>query len=382
MLRFASMLVCCGLIAGCGGSPAEFDFVQQSPDGASLGSVTQVLVATPRNPVDDPRFRFGRGRSDTLSYADIRVWVPNNRKPGSIKTPKGTADPRRDFAITEYAAIDGGGDFLKQINADLARLPEEDRDIFFFVHGYNVPFTSGVYRHAQMKHDYNAGAVAVHYSWPSAGEAPAYLYDRDSVQYARDGLEQTLELLTRSNAQEIFVVAHSMGTLLTMEAFRQLSLRGKTRTLGRLGPLVLASPDIDEDVFKRQVEAIHPVPKPFVIFTSEKDRALRLSSQLRGGAPRVGQGKHIEALREMGIVVVNLTDIEDTGDSVNHSTFASSPTVVSLVASGALGAEALHEEETAATSSSASAAAGDLVSSIVLAPIRVVSEAAKAASSQ
>ena len=43
-----------------------------------------------------------------------------------------------------------------------------------------------------------------------------------------------------------------MGTMLVMETLRQLSLAGHDKTLRKISPLVLASPDIDVDVFGRR----------------------------------------------------------------------------------------------------------------------------------
>src|SRR5690606_4927040 len=99
--------------------------------------------------------------------------------------------------------------------------------------------------------------------------------------------EASLRLLAQSGARRIDIVAHSMGTWVTMEALRQLALTGNRNLGGKLGDVVLASPDIDVDVFKSQMRRYGKPDRPFFLILSTDDRALRLSSILAGNE-RVG----------------------------------------------------------------------------------------------
>ncbi|WP_299474626.1 alpha/beta fold hydrolase [uncultured Roseibium sp.] len=340
----ASLAVMCLLLVACAGGPAEFALYDPAP---AQGSVVPILAITPRKPVDDPKLRYGDGRNSDLSYADIDVWVPDDRKLGTIKPPSHTPDPSSEFGVTGIDEVASESDALARINAQLKRLPPDDRIVMIFIHGYNVSYVSGIYRQAQLIHDFDQPVVGIHYSWPSAGKTSAYLYDRDSVQFARDGLQRTIELAARSNARTVAVVAHSMGTLLTMEAVRQLSLSNKKSALKRISPLVLASPDIDGDVFRSQISVIEPKPSPFVVLASRKDKALKISRDLRGGTSRIGQGDDIEALQELGITVVDLSEITDGQDGASHATFANSPTLIRLIQSGAISPASLPENREA-----------------------------------
>lgn len=315
-----------------------------------MGTSVSILTVTSRAAEDDRSIPFAGGRSASLSYAEIDVWVPENRKPGSIKLPDEKPDPQTQFGITGLTDLESQAAVLNALNRQLDRLPPDNRDIVVFVHGYNVSYVSGVYRHAQILHDFGRNAVGLHYSWPSAAKTSAYLYDRDSVQFSRDGLAATLEIAARSKAKSVAVVAHSMGTLLTMEALRQVALTGKTSVLRRISPLILAAPDIDERVFESQIAKIRPLPEPFIILASKKDKALKLSRDLRGGTPRVGQGNNIEDLQSLGISVIDLTSITDGQDGASHATFANSPTLISLMQSGAISPNSLPEDEQALSS--------------------------------
>jgi len=339
--RIAVALGMCLVMAGCGSRAAEFAFYPEQP---AEGTSVPVFTVTSRAKEDeDPGRPYAGGRSLSLSYSEIDVWVPEDRDPGSIRLPKANPDPKSEFGITKNESLSSPGAMLSALNRQLRMLSPKDRTVVVFVHGYNVSYVSGVYRHAQILHDFGRNAVGLHYSWPSAAKTNAYLYDRDSVQFARDGLVQTLEIAARSNARSVAVVAHSMGTLLTMEALRQLSLTGKAFVLGKIDPLVLAAPDIDERVFESQVAAINPLPEPFIILASQRDKALKLSRDLRGGTPRVGQGNNIDKLQQLGITVIDLSAIKDGQDGASHATFANSPTLITLVQSGAISPDSLPE---------------------------------------
>ena len=78
-----------------------------------------------------------------------------------------------------------------------------------------------------------------------------YVYDLNSATAARDSLEHTLRLLLASNAEEVNVLAHSMGNWVTVEAFRQIKISaGDLSHANKIGNVYLAAPDIDIDVFK------------------------------------------------------------------------------------------------------------------------------------
>ena len=114
------------------------------------------------------------------------------------------------------------------------------------------------------------------FTWASRGKPTAYVYDLNSATAARDGLEHTLRLLLASNAEEVNVLAHSMGNWVTVEAFRQIKISGDLSHANKIGYVFLAAPDIDIDVFKSQMRRFGKPRKPFYIILSEDDRALFL----------------------------------------------------------------------------------------------------------
>ncbi|MEY8840216.1 alpha/beta hydrolase, partial [Cribrihabitans sp. XS_ASV171] len=143
-------------------------------------------------------------------------------------------------------------------------------------------------------------------------------------------------------ARNVMLVAHSMGTQLTMEVLRQMALRGDRAMLSRLGGVVLMSPDIDPELFRRQAEEIGQLPQPFVIFSSRRDPALRLSARLTGHDDRLGNITSVEEVAGLDVTVIDLSETSDAAS--RHLAAATSPTLIGfLSASGSL-REALRTE--------------------------------------
>jgi esterase/lipase superfamily enzyme len=96
---------------------------------------------------------------------------------------------------------------------------------------------------------------------------------------------------------------------------------------------MLASPDIDIDLFRTQLAQLpRPVIERIFLLVSEDDAALRISRRIAGGVPRVGAANTAE-LEDLGVTVIDLTEIEDSS-SGSHSKFAGSPEVVKLIGAG------------------------------------------------
>ena len=127
-----------------------------------------------------------------------------------------------------------------------------------------------------------------------------------------------------------------MGGFGTTETLRDIGIRTQRNLLERLETVIPTPPDIDSKVFQTQIEEVRPLPQPFVIVVSSRDRALQVSQRLRGGEFRLGAGANIDELRQEGIAVSDLSNVNDGADKTNHTTFATSKTVMNKGRSGAL----------------------------------------------
>lgn len=317
-------------LAGCSPRPKLFSapFVGQP-------NTRSVLVATNRTMEPDPKVQFIEGRSDTLAYLQYDVSIPDDRKLGEYSFPARKLDPAKQFFVARTQKFDGPAGFAQGVNQAIKTSVDDSGNLLVFVHGYNMSYPGAVFRAAQVSTDFNLEIPIVLFSWPSAARASRYAYDRDSALYARSALADTLATLARTQARKITLLGHSMGGFLVMEALKRLTLEGDTHTLSRIDGAVLAQPDIDVDVFRAQMADLDLKKQFIMVMNSDRDRALRLSSVLTGGHARVGASGDIEDLRELGAIVLDVSDV-GSRDFLQHDTYVSSPALLSMIRSGKL----------------------------------------------
>ncbi|WP_300063949.1 alpha/beta fold hydrolase [uncultured Roseobacter sp.] len=257
-----------------------------------------------------------------MTFGELVVSIPPGHVSGQVEWPTRRPDPARHFAVQS----NGGFSSMRRMQSEISK---GRGPVTLFVHGYNNTFTEAAFRHAQIAHDLNLTGDQVMFSWASLGVPPGYLYDRDSALQARRPLADLIADLASDSANEVVLVAHSMGAFLTMEALRELSNSGRSDVLRRINRIMLISPDINEAVFLSQIAEINPLPQPMVVTVNREDRVLRVSSRLSGQETRVGLGQHRAALDARGITVLDLTEFAATaGDG--HFIPATSETILGL----------------------------------------------------
>ena len=334
--RFSRLGVFCAIglaaiAAGCSSRPYGTLLVGTSAPDASQ---VDLLVATTRAPVlEPPGVMFGGSRGRGLDFADIVVSIPpaSARRPGDVALPSSPpGNPEHDFVVLRADRMD-----LAQAKANFnARIKHTPgRRVLIFVHGFNTRFEEAVYRFAQIVHDARVDVAPVLFTWPSGGNVTDYIYDRDSAMYSRDALETVLQALVKDPyVDSISILAHSMGNYLAMETLRQMSIRDHGLS-PKIQDVMLASPDIDVDVFRRQIAEIDAGPRPaqFTLFVSRDDRALGLSSFLARNSTRLGaldpnQEPYRSILEQGRVQVIDLTNFA-SNDITNHGKFASGEVV-------------------------------------------------------
>ncbi|NKJ78731.1 alpha/beta hydrolase [Rhizobium leguminosarum] len=372
------LLVATMVLAGCGGRPVG---VMQAAGTVAPGtSKVDLLVATTRAADDNPAVLFSGERGTGLAVNAVDVSIPPeaNRKVGQVQWPSRLpADPLRDFVTISVDPLEGeraGETWLK------THMPKSRR-VLVFVHGFNNRYEDAVYRFAQIVHDSHADVAPVVFTWPSRGSIFDYNYDKESTNYSRDALE---ELLTRTAANpavsDVTIMAHSMGTWLTVEALRQMAIRNG-HVASKINNVILASPDLDVDVFGRQFASLGKERPHFTIFVSQDDRALALSRRISGNVDRLGQidpsvEPYRSKLEAAGITVLDLTKLKG-GDRLNHGKFAESPEVVKLIGDRLIAGQAITDsnvglgEAVGAVAMGAAQTAGSAVSVAVSTPIAI-----------
>jgi esterase/lipase superfamily enzyme len=334
-------------IAGCGHVVGVLQPVSAKAPGTSR---VDMLVVTTRAPSKDPRLLYTGRRVQNYSVDEISVSIPpdSTRKIGEVHWPRRLPpNPEKDFTTVAVKRLPpqatSGRAWLHR------NLPKNGK-VLVFVHGFNNRYGDAVYRFAQIMHDSGADAAPILFTWPSAGKLFDYNYDRESTIYSRDGLETVLRFLAEDpQVSEVTVLAHSMGTWLAMESLRQMAIRDG-RVAPKIKSVILASPDIDVDVFGRQFRDLGNRHPKFTVFVSRDDRALAVSRFVAGNVNRLGQidpeaePYRSEAMKD-GISFIDLTKLKAPGGDLNHDKFATSPQIVRAIGTRLVNGQSLSESK-------------------------------------
>lgn len=336
MLDLRGVLLSVGLVAALASCERPPDLIGiDNPDVpvAAVPDVSKhrIFVTTTREASDQVGALYAATRASDLGLASVVVSVPPTHVAGQLERPTDLPpDPRTEFAVVDPVVFGTEQAFVNDINRELAKLPPGQRTILVFIHGYNTSTSDAVLRLGQFVEDSDFTGVPVLFTWASAAQVPRYVYDLNSALIARVKIKEMARILSNTRAERLDVLAHSMGTLLTMEGLVDSQLAGNLEASRRLNNIILASPDIDMDLFRTQIGLLpDSVVNRIFVLVSKDDGALRFSRRIAGGVPRVGAADAAE-LEALGVTVIDLSEIEDSG-SGSHSKFAGSPEVVQLI---------------------------------------------------
>ncbi|HLN09338.1 MAG TPA: alpha/beta hydrolase [Xanthobacteraceae bacterium] len=287
-------------------------------DASELAAHPSLVVATTRKPVKGGRENpwFGPERGSTVTIARARLTPPDEGR--FSLSAVGLGDWHIDSvepapALGELLAQDGSG-----------------RDVLIYVHGYNQTFEMAALDAARLSDSVKFRGETMMFSWPSRAKLLDYGYDRESAMWSRDALQRVLDdVMASPGVGHIHIVGHSIGTMLTMEALRQLATHRDDAAAEKIGSIVFASPDIDMDVFKSSVERVGPITSSKItVITATNDRALAVSGLLAGGISRVGAAEKAE-LEGLGLRVIDAS--ENSWGIINHDLFLSNAKVRQVI---------------------------------------------------
>jgi esterase/lipase superfamily enzyme len=245
-------------------------------DASALVLNPSLLLATTRKPVNGGRTKpwYGPERAPSMIVARVKLTPPD--------------DGRFSLASVGLADWNIKIEPVGQVG-DLIPSTDGGHDVLLYVHGYNTTFETAVLDAARLSDGIKFVGDTMAFSWPSRASLLDYGYDRESAMWSRDALQQVLDgLIANQVVGHVHIVAHSIGTMLTMEALRQLYAQLGEEAVNRIGSIVFASPDIDMDGFASSVKRIGPLAAKITVVTATNDRALAVSRWIAGGITRVG----------------------------------------------------------------------------------------------
>jgi esterase/lipase superfamily enzyme len=299
------------------------------------------MVKIPRNtkPVEaDTHLAYGNDRG-TLELGTCRVSIPKTHQVGELEGPsvfslEFNEDPEKHIVLMGVEQHDAKA-FYDELRNRVAQ--SDSREAFVFVHGYNVTFENAARRTAQLAHDLHFDGAPIFYSWPSQGGLLQYTVDEDNVVWTVPHLREFLLGVAReSHASRVHLIAHSMGNRALTSALASLATELKQEDLPLFHDVLLTAPDIDAEVFRRDIApAIVKTANRVTLYASSHDEALVASKKIHGN-PRAGEsGSNIVVLP--GIDTIDVSAIDTS--LIGHTYYGDSDTVLTDMA------ELLHEQK-------------------------------------
>ncbi|MBW4984624.1 alpha/beta hydrolase [Mameliella sp. CS4] len=285
-----------------------------------------VYYATDRARSGDshPARFYGGERGDRLELGIATVTIPSIHVAGQVEKPsiwrlEFRANPSKHILLKSVEPVDPDS-FYGRLQDEFQE--DGQRDLLVFIHGYNTSFEYAAQRTAQMVHDMGDGTVPVLFSWPSRDTTIGYNADAAVVRLSGRRLARFLEdLVLRSGARSINVVAHSMGNRALTDALEIMALRRDARPGDQpiLDQVMFAAPDVDAELFGAMAGTFAPLAQRMTLYASSTDWALVSSGKLHGSAPRAGLGGDV-ILAHPAFDSIDMTSLGD--DMLAHNYFS------------------------------------------------------------
>lgn len=273
---------------------------------------------------NDPAEIYG-GKRGELELGKCEVSIPFDHRLGELEAPsfwrlQFREDPEKHVVLLSVEP-QPRDEFVAELRARVE--DSRERRAFVFVHGYNVTFENAARRTGQMAYDLQFDGAPILYSWPSKGSLQGYMADEASAGYTAPHLEEFLRLVAReSGAEVVHLIAHSMGNRAMTVALSEISREPQGP---RFDQIALVAPDIDADVFKRDIAPrIVTTGERVTLYASATDQALEASKKVHA-APRAGDASD-GALVVPGIDTIDVTGLDTS--FLGHSYFAENRSVI------------------------------------------------------
>lgn len=263
----------------------------------------------------------------SMSYGHCVVSIPNTHKIGRTETPsilrfEVKQNPEKHIVVLSTLTVSKEQFFhdLKfQTNAGV-------NNAFVFVHGYNVSFSDAARRTAQMAYDLNFKGTPVFFSWPSQASEQAYMVDERNIEWSEPDIKSFLtDFLKASTSENVYLIGHSMGTRGLTKVLASMASQ-EPSLFKKLKGIILAAPDIDSVIFKRDIAPnIIGLGAKVTLYASSNDKALGLSKMAHGYLRAGESGPDIVVMKGMDTIDASNVDTSFVG----HSYFSDNRSIIS-----------------------------------------------------
>ena len=269
---------------------------------------------------------YGVERGDLeLGYLDVSI--PETHKYGELESQSrwsiytyvlGEEAKKKRYVLLLKIEPLAAENFYAELQNQIRNSPSDD--VFIFVHGYSSSFEDAARRVAQLAYDLDFDGTPMMYSWPSQGTTAAYTVDEAAVRIGGRKMSRFLEdVVAKSGADRIHLIAHSMGNRALIEALETFIARQESGEPEKIfDQIVFTAPDVDRDYFVEVIDNISRFAQRVTLYASDNDLALQWSGTFHG-APRAGlAGETI--VTSPGLDTIDMSAVKT--DALGHSYFA------------------------------------------------------------
>jgi|GEM_PF-936623 len=238
------------------------------------------------------KIQYKNNRDNVLHLGFCEISIPSTHKIGNLERPSWfrrllfEESPDNNFTILSNKKTEEQ-EFISLLQQRIGQ--SDEKDVLLFIHGFNVKFDEAMLRTAQLGFDLNFKGGVTAFSWPSSGYIGGYITDMDSARLSSDYLCSFIKLLIKDNVNKLNIIAHSMGNVVLTQALLQLK-QEKNMSNITVNQIILAAPDIDKDIFIKQIMPSINGMARITLYASSKDKALLASKKIRNEYERLGEG--------------------------------------------------------------------------------------------
>lgn len=296
--------------------------------GLGLQASAGALAVVRQSGTEGPHYTGERSTNGRVELGICKVTMPRSHKIGEVESPSITRleihpDAWRHVVLQKTQRL-LDAEYYQLLRQRTLASPR--KELFVFVHGFNVPFDDAARRTAQIHYDLKFEGAPIFFSWPANNKfVLTYGADETNVAWSVPHLKQfLLSIVKESGAQSINLIAHSMGNRALTAALREIDLEVKDQTK-LFNQVILAAPDIDAEEFRTKIApAMQRSARQFTLYASARDDAL-LASQFVHRGPRAGDaGNGLVVVP--GIDTIDVTAIDSS--PWGHSYYGSSDPVL------------------------------------------------------
>jgi len=263
-------------------------YLRSAPCAGQRPTPVSVLFGTDRERDESAVGGFGGRRGSRLVLGEATVTIPPCHRSGVTERPFVVGTISLPERPGKHIVLQGPPEIMTEAQFVAAAKRDAKPGAVLFIHGFNTPFASGLYRAAQLSYDLGMEGAVFHFSWPAPPGPSTYAYARDSTDMAEADLRIFIETIARkAGVSKISIVAHSMGNQLLLGTLARWD--GLPRTLGPhpFGQLIMAAPDVDMDLGRQWLETAGTYFDGATVYANSRDLAIGVSDRV-SGAPRLG----------------------------------------------------------------------------------------------